>query len=198
MLTRKSRKAIYWITAVPLVFIGVFFYRPWEDESILDFVVEWLGYLFIIAGTGLRMWSTLYIGTHKSLRLITDGPYSICRNPLYLGTFSVMIGMSLCFENLVLLAAILLIVFPIHFFVISAEEKHLAEIFGTAYEEYKKKVPRFGFAFSNFNSPDRIEVSTHAIYRTTRDAVIVLLIPVLGDLVEILHANGTIPVLWKF
>ena len=182
----------------PLVFIVLFVWRTWQDESIIDFVCEWSGYALILVGVGIRLWATLYIGQRKSKELITYGPFSVCRNPLYVGSVIITIGISLCFENLILLGAALLITMPIHVLVAVAEEKHLERRFGQAYEQYKQNVPRFWFRFSQFKTPEFIQVSPKAIYRVLTESILILLVPAAGDLIEILHANGILPVLWYY
>jgi protein-S-isoprenylcysteine O-methyltransferase Ste14 len=195
---RKSRTLILKIAFAPAIPIMLFAWRSWKDDSIADFIIEWLGYLLLLTGIGLRMWSTLYIGQRKSKQLITDGPFSMCRNPLYLGSLLVAIGASLCFENFVLLAFVLVVLVPTHLLVIFAEEKKLASDFGAPYKQYKKKVPRLWPAFSRFKTPAIIEVSTKAMTRATMEMVLLLLIPPLSDLIEKLHANGILPVWWHF
>jgi protein-S-isoprenylcysteine O-methyltransferase Ste14 len=195
---RKSRTLILKIAFAPAILIMLFAWRSWEKDSIKDYIFEWVGYFLLLAGIGLRLWSTLYIGQRKSKQLITDGPFSMCRNPLYFGSLLVAIGASLCFENFVLLAFVLLILVPIHLLVIFAEEKKLAGDFGAPYEQYKKMVPRLWFAFSHFKNPPMIEVSTKAVTRATMEMILLLLIPPLGDLIELLHIKGILPVWWQF
>jgi len=79
-----------------------------------------------------------------------------------------------------------------------AEEKHLFGIFGEQYAEYTKRVPRFWFSLRNFYTPETIEVSAKSIYRVTREAMLILTVPVIGKLIEILHANGSLPILWTY
>lgn len=195
---RKSRVAILRLAFAPAILIVLFIWRSWEDKSIADFAVEWLGYILLLAGIGLRMWSTLYIGQRKSKKLVTDGPFSMCRNPLYAGSLLIAVGASLCLENFVLLFFVLLILIPIHVFIILLEEKQLVIAFGAAYEQYKKEVPRLWFNFSRYRSSPIIEVSTRALFRATMEMVLFLLIPPLGDLLEMLHASGALPILWRF
>ncbi|TGS89835.1 isoprenylcysteine carboxylmethyltransferase family protein, partial [bacterium M00.F.Ca.ET.177.01.1.1] len=45
--------------------------------------IEMFGVLLIFLGIVGRLWSTLYIGGRKSSEVVTGGPYSITRNPLY-------------------------------------------------------------------------------------------------------------------
>ena len=55
-----------------------------EANPLLRDLAIFLGTLLICTGTALRLWAGLYIGGHKERRLVTDGPYSCVRNPLYL------------------------------------------------------------------------------------------------------------------
>ena len=58
-------------------------YRP---DTWGHFVCECVGWLLFTSGAVFRWWSTLHIGGRKSYELVSDGPYSITRNPIYLGT----------------------------------------------------------------------------------------------------------------
>ena len=195
---RKKRMLLLRLAFAPLVFICLFVYRSWQDQSIIDFICEWSGYVLILVGLALRLWAILYISQLKTKQLIVNGPFSICRNPLYVGSFIITIGVCLSFENIVLLAAALFITIPIHVAVILAEENHLANIFGQAYEQYKRQVPRFWFRFSNFKTPELIQISPKAIHHVLFQSILILLVPALGDLIELLHANGILPVLWYY
>jgi len=165
-------------------------------ESTTAFVVEIIGYFFILIGLTIRIWCTFYIGGRKNIELITTGPYSICRNPLYIGTFILAIGIGLCFENLLILLLALVIIIPVHMIAIQMEENHLEAVFGEQYRLYKQKVSKFLPHFSNYNSPDVLKVNVRAIRQIAVDAVGILLLPEIEDLLELLHRQGIIPVLW--
>ena len=45
--------------------------------------IEMVGVTLAIVCIGGRLWSCLYIGSRKNRELVTTGPYSITRNPLY-------------------------------------------------------------------------------------------------------------------
>jgi len=164
----------------------------------MAFTAELAGYLFLLAGVIIRIWCTFYIGSRKSKEIIDEGPYSICRNPLYIGSFLLAIGVGLCFTNLLILLLIPAIIIPVHIIVARMEEAHLESKFGEQYHLYKQKVPRFWPRFSNYNSPDMIEISIHSIRRLAADMVCILLLPEIEDLLQLLHENGVIPVLWHF
>jgi protein-S-isoprenylcysteine O-methyltransferase Ste14 len=183
---------------VPIVLVAVFTRPSWSLESTIGFAMEFGGYLFLLAGLVIRIWCSFYIGSRKSKELIHEGPYSICRNPLYIGSFLLAIGVGLCFENVVILVLVPAIIIPVHTIAAKMEEAHLASKFGAQYQSYKQNVPRFWPRLSNYNSPAIIGVDVHSIQRIAMDTVAVLLLPEIEDLLELLHENGIIPILWHF
>jgi protein-S-isoprenylcysteine O-methyltransferase Ste14 len=75
--------------------------------------------------------------------LITDGPYGVVRNPIYLGMFALMVATGLVVANwwaLLLAIVIFLIGNEIR---IRQEEKLLREAFGAKFDEYRQRVPAF-------------------------------------------------------
>jgi len=75
--------------------------------------------------------------------LIKQGPYSVVRNPIYLGMFGLLVATGLAisrWEALVAAAALFLAGNEIR---IRSEEKLLREAFGAQFEEYARRVPAF-------------------------------------------------------
>jgi len=198
MSLRKLRTHLLRLVFIPIVFVAVFVRPSWSLDSTVAFVMEFGGYLFLLTGLAIRIWCTFYIGSRKSKKIIAQGPYSLCRNPLYIGSFLLALGVGLCFENLLILILVPAIIIPVHIIVARMEEKHLESKFGEQYRLYKQRVPAFRPRFSNYNSPDIIEVNVHALRRIITDTVGVLLLPEIEDLLELLHQSGIIPVLWYF
>jgi len=196
MSLRRLRVHLLRLVFVPVIFVAVFVRHPWSKESTAAFVMEFVGYLFLLGGLVIRIWCAFYIGSRKSKELITEGPYSICRNPLYIGSFMLAVGVGLCFENLLILILIPAIIIPAHITAALMEEARLASKFGEQYRIYKENVPRFWPRFSNYSSSDTIKVNVHSIRRIAMDTAAVLLLPEIEDLLELLHQHGIIPVLW--
>lgn len=104
---------------------------------------------FITIGELLRVWAVGYAGgTTRATALgaardlVTTGPYSYVRNPLYLGNFLLSIGITL-FTNTNWLIPILIIGYFIQYIpIIVVEETYLLESCGQVYEEYTADVPR--------------------------------------------------------
>jgi len=195
---RKNRIALVRAASLPVVLLAVFVRPTWDTESTVAFLVELAGYLFLLGGLAVRMWSILYIGGRKSHELVTDGPYSLCRNPLYLGTFLLALGAGLCFENLLMLAAVFVIVVPVHVWATKMEEEHLRKLFPDTYPEYAQRVPRWWPKLSNYRSKENVTVRIRAIRRIAIDTAAVLLLPEIEDLLEVLHHYRIVPVLLHF
>ncbi len=107
------------------------------------------GLSLVIAGQVMRFWAagtiTLYRGEKvKAKRLVTWGPYALCRNPLYVGNGLIGIGWCLLSGNLKTLWVFSLLFAGLYgFLVIPHEEKFLAESFPEIFPEYSRRVGRF-------------------------------------------------------
>src|SRR5580698_8155168 len=89
-----------------------------------------------------KQW-TYVARTIEGHELITQGPYQLVRNPIYLGMFGMMVawGLSLSVWP-ALLGAI--VIFLLGTFVrIRSEEKLLRATFGAQFDDYARRVPAF-------------------------------------------------------
>jgi protein-S-isoprenylcysteine O-methyltransferase Ste14 len=75
--------------------------------------------------------------------LVATGFYRYVRNPMYVGILAMILGHFLWFGywNLLIYAIVVFVAF--HTFVSYYEEPTLKRKFGTAYDDYLKKVPRW-------------------------------------------------------
>ncbi len=99
------------------------------------------GSLPIALGQAIRLWSSGYI--HKNQVLTDTGPYSLSRNPLYVGSFFIGTGFMICMGILWLAVAFLLFFAAVYWFTIKWEEDKLERFFPDEWEGYRSKVPRF-------------------------------------------------------
>jgi protein-S-isoprenylcysteine O-methyltransferase Ste14 len=75
--------------------------------------------------------------------LVTTGPYSVVRNPIYLGLFGLMVGVGLALSQWWALAAAIVTFLIGNHIRIRAEESLLRSTFGTRFDEYAARVPAF-------------------------------------------------------
>ncbi len=99
-----------------------------------------IGAVMVLLGIFIRAWASGIV--KKDEQLAVTGPYSLVRNPLYVGNF--LIGYGFCFiQGQFWSFALLTIYFGgIYPFTIEKEEKKLARYFPESYEEYAREVPR--------------------------------------------------------
>jgi protein-S-isoprenylcysteine O-methyltransferase Ste14 len=100
-----------------------------------------VGLPFVILGEFLRTWSSGYI--RKDSALATDGPYSLTRNPLYLGNFVLGFGFALMAHRWSVLFAFVVLFGLIYDATIEDEEGKLLKRFGESFAVYRRDVPRF-------------------------------------------------------
>lgn len=152
-----------------------------------------LGWVVFLAGAGMRFWSTLYIGGRKSQTVICDGPYSICRNPLYVGTFLVNLSGAIMLQSLTFCLGIILLAVFYARWTVPAEERFLAEKLGDEYLRYCRRVPRYWPKWSGFQSPATIPVSLHGLKLECKRAARWIWLPVLAQILTHLRSEDWWP-----
>jgi protein-S-isoprenylcysteine O-methyltransferase Ste14 len=75
--------------------------------------------------------------------LIKQGPYSVVRNPIYLGMFGLLVATGLAISRWEALVAAAVLFLAGNEIRIRSEEKLLREAFGPQFEEYARRVPTF-------------------------------------------------------
>jgi protein-S-isoprenylcysteine O-methyltransferase Ste14 len=75
-------------------------------------------------------------------RIVTEGPYRLTRNPMYLGHLIFMLGLALTLHSYVALGILVLRAIWFHRRVV-ADEARLTARFGAAYTDYRKRVKRW-------------------------------------------------------
>jgi protein-S-isoprenylcysteine O-methyltransferase Ste14 len=167
----------------------------WPDHSATHLTMDNVGRLLLAVGLLGRLWCTLYIAGKKSRQLVTDGPYALCRNPLYFFSFLLGGGMALIFQNIAVFA-FFGVSLALHWLAVGREERNLAGIFGAAYLAYCRQVPRFIPSLRNWRAAlDRqgLVISWRHLARTMADSSAYLLALPLVELLEIWYANGILP-----
>jgi protein-S-isoprenylcysteine O-methyltransferase Ste14 len=142
-------------------------------------IFEALGWAAFITGAALRFWATLYIGGRKRLTVVSDGPYSLCRNPLYVATFLIASSAALMLQSLTFAVGILLGAVFYAWATVPAEERYLRETLGEPYVRYCQLTPRFWPRISGFRSPETIEVSVKGLRNEFRRAIRWIWLPVI-------------------
>ncbi len=137
-----SRRRIHISLIVVCLLIADDMLRGVRPHSVVDFSDTWsvIGLVFVISGVLMRSWAAGIL--HKNAFLSTNGPYAITRNPLYLGSFLMMIGFCTLIGALHNYVVMLLLALTLYVPKIKAEELLLQRKFGAEWNEYVRRTPR--------------------------------------------------------
>lgn len=127
---------------------------PYAPESIVLCVA---GVLFAVIGLALSIYSIVYMRivgkgnpfdayghevAPRTMKLMTGGPYRLCRNPMLVGIYIYDVGILIWLWSvlpwLIFLVEVILLTLQV-----LSEEKRLEKDFGQDYLEYKKQVGRY-------------------------------------------------------
>ncbi len=119
---------------IALAFIAI--WPWWIDQKYLI-----IGIAVSLIGEVIQVWCFACIEKEKVLTI--RGPYQLCRNPMYLGRYFLMLGFVVATGNI--LAMVLFTGFYWFYMVnrVKREEPVLEEIFGEPYRDYLRDVNRF-------------------------------------------------------
>ncbi|MDQ6768333.1 MAG: isoprenylcysteine carboxylmethyltransferase family protein [Candidatus Eremiobacteraeota bacterium] len=111
-------------------------------------VAAFLPVLFTLVALALRIWGTAYLSSGvvwnasvTSGGLLLSGPFRYVRNPLYLGNVFGAIGVGMIgppLSMLIIVAGVVLFLLRL----IRIEERYLGVVYGQAYRDYCRLVPR--------------------------------------------------------
>lgn len=101
------------------------------------------GLLMLLANQQFRNAGTNSDCGAADTALVTTGPYRFSRNPIYLSFAVIFIGCSMSSNAPAFAFSALPLVFSLYYFVIQAEEAHLAALFGVDYKAYAECVRRW-------------------------------------------------------
>lgn len=125
------------------IILKIFYSEPFIYSKNFPFYIRIIGSLIFLIGIIIHYYSAyMMIKAFKGKKLLTTGPFAICRNPMYSTLiFMVAPGLSLILNMWLILAEIpvLLLIF---FKNIKEEENYLLEQFKDEYTNYKKHVTR--------------------------------------------------------
>jgi len=155
MPRRESRpnKFVKLLSWLPLTIVSVF-------GTVILGVLDWNSFIFdhwfrfvvggmlILGASALAFWAVRSLGFNTSMGLegefVVTGAYKYSRNPQYIAYIVLFVGYAvLCNSALTFVAVVIPIV--LSFLAPFREEPRLRERFGSEYDDYFDRVPRFIF-----------------------------------------------------
>ena len=170
-------------TPIPILLMMLYFARPNSPYFLL-------GIVLIVIGEMIRLRSVSFAGGETrtmnvgASSICKSGPYSIVRNPLYIGNVMIYVGFAFVAGSVyvVTISLITLIYFLIQYsLIISLEEEALEEKFGDEYITYKKSVPsilpKINNTFRNYDTiPSSLAKTIKTEKRTLQNILLVSLL----------------------
>jgi protein-S-isoprenylcysteine O-methyltransferase Ste14 len=141
------------------------------DGKLIGNFLAFVGLLLVAVAIVGRLWCSLYISGYKNAELITAGPYSLTRNPLYFFSLLGFVGVACATQTFtfpVLVTAAFAVGYPA---TINNEEDFLRCKFGEAFDLFCKRTPRFFPSFRNYREAETWQVHPGAFLRTVTDVV---------------------------
>ncbi|TIO91589.1 MAG: isoprenylcysteine carboxylmethyltransferase family protein, partial [Mesorhizobium sp.] len=188
------RRIVLAVLIVVLFAALLFGQSTFPPETPVHETIEMFGVLLIFLGIVGRLWSTLYIGGRKSSEVVTGGPYSITRNPLYLFSTVAAAGVGAqigSFSGIILFAVLCAGAFHI---VILREERYLKEVLGAPYKAYLARVPRFFPKLSLYQEGDTGSFKPRLLLNTLLDGLVFLVALPAFELIDGAQQSGVLPV----
>jgi protein-S-isoprenylcysteine O-methyltransferase Ste14 len=143
--------ALIYIAAIAIgIALTVVYPLPWIEGPLRDILVA-VGWLLVAAGIVLDITAiralmrakTTIMPSGTAEHLVTSGPFSFTRNPIYLGNTTLTIGIGLIVGSIWFLIAALVAAFMTQAVTIVHEEKYLKARFGKRYHDYALRVRRW-------------------------------------------------------
>jgi protein-S-isoprenylcysteine O-methyltransferase Ste14 len=159
--------------------------------------IEKIGVALVLVCVTGRMWSILYIGSRKNRELVTKGPYSVTRNPLYFFSVIGAVGVGLYMGSLVMAFALGLAFYLAFLTTAAKEARHLEALFGDRYRHYARSTPMFWPKPSLYEEGQETLFSPAALRRTFLDGLVFFAAFPVIEIIENLKDAGYLPMLFR-
>lgn len=165
--TKNGAWLFRWRSYLPLALFPIIvpafydFSYPFNSDA-ADFVWEMFAFSISLTGLLIRVYTVGFVPEGTSVRetrsqradaLNTTGMYSMTRNPLYLGNFFMMLGITLFFREWWCSLIYVLAFWLYYERIIMAEEAFLKSAFGERFEAYLEQTPAFFPKFGLWQPP---------------------------------------------
>lgn len=180
-----------------LLIIILFSDSHWQFHVIIDTLIFAVGCLLASIGAMGRLWCSLYISGYKNNTLITTGPYSIMRHPLYFFSLIGALGVAFATETLLIPLIVLIVFISCYPGVILGEEKRLLSKHGEKFKQYCQRTPAIFPKLSLYEEPETYVVNPKIFKKSILSALWFIWFVGILEIVETLHEVGILPVYFR-
>jgi protein-S-isoprenylcysteine O-methyltransferase Ste14 len=191
----RGRMRVMRFVAVGMLTALPFIQSHWPVGDAFNEGLESAGLVLLVVCIAGRVWCSAYIGGRKNYELVTAGPFSVVRNPLYLFSLIGVTGIGLLTGMLTVTILFWVIFLSYHHATILREEVSLQAAYGESYRDYMRRVPRWLPNPRLWQEPTTIEVQPRFPYLTLRDVGWILLLYPLNEGFDWLQESGMVSIL---
>lgn len=181
---------LFAIAALPLI---LFTRSHWAEDTFPFEMMEIIGILLVITAVLGRFWAILYIGAMKNRTVMDEGPYSVCRHPLYFFSTLGVVGFGMMLGSVTLAVTLGIVTFLILSATAAREETFLRHEFGATYDRYAARVPRILPNPALFHARPTVTSSIRALRVNFADALVFLAFIPVAEVTEAVKSSGVLP-----
>lgn len=132
--------------------------------------LAFLGFACVACAALGRVWTSVFIAGFKDERLVTVGPYSALRHPLYALSMLALLGLGLTTRSVVITLVLLVVFGVVYFASVRAEDAFLRDAHPAEFERYASTVRALLPRWSGYEVPATLEVRPRVLWRAFLDA----------------------------
>lgn len=174
------------------------FAGPRATAGMVGSLVQSLAWLVVGAATLGRVWCSVFVAGRKDAVLVTEGPYALCRHPLYSLSIVAAGGLGLGTGSIALTLLTVAVITVLVGRAARSEERLLLSLHGARYGDYMARTPRFVprlAALASARPPERLEIQPRVLWKAFLDAGSILLLLALLMLARAVRDAGVTPLL---
>lgn len=159
--------------------------RPRPLFGSLQELATLIALVLVLVGLLGRAWAAGCAGKHTRLasieapRLVTGGPYAYVRNPIYLASIVLGLGMVVLLGDPWMFVPYVAVFIFLYASIVPAEEEFLQAQFGESYTRYRAHVPRILPRLHRWKDAEPVEFDAKAFLYEARLGLVLLAIYVL-------------------
>lgn len=163
---------------------------------LVDVAFKLVGAIAIFVAIAGRGWSLFYIGGRKNAELVTTGPYSVTRNPLYFFSLIGIAGVGAQTGSLLSMIVFVLAAYLAFDMAMRGEEAYLGSRYGRGFDDYRMTVPRLWPDISLWRECEDVPLRSARAIGSLRDGIVFLGAWIAIELIRLGQAAGLLPVVW--
>jgi protein-S-isoprenylcysteine O-methyltransferase Ste14 len=129
-----------------------------------------LGFACVACAALGRVWTSVFIAGFKDERLVTHGPYSALRHPLYALSMLALLGLGITTRSLVITLVLMAVLGSVYLASVRAEDAFLRDAHPAEFARYASSVRALLPRWSRCEVPETLEIRPRVLWKAFLDA----------------------------